>query len=39
MAIEAGVVMNLDNEHEAEMADMLLKNQCKGFKPGSIGIR
>ncbi len=38
-AIEAGVVMNLDNEHEAEMADNLLKNECQDFTPGTIGIR
>ena len=31
--------MNLDNEHEAEMVDELLKNQCKDFQPNIIGMR
>ena len=38
-AIEAGIIMNLDNEHEAEMVDELLKNQCKDFQPNIIGMR
>jgi diaminopimelate decarboxylase len=38
-AIEAGVVMNLDNEHEAELVDNLLKNECKNFQSASIGLR
>lgn len=38
-AIEAGIIMNLDNEHEAEMVDELLKNQCKDFEPNIIGMR
>ena len=39
IAIEAGIIMNLDNEHEAEMVDELLKNQCKDFQPNIIGMR
>jgi len=37
-AIEAGIIMNLDNEHEAEMVDELLKNQCnaKTLNPTSL---
>ena len=31
--------MNLDNEHEAQMVDELLKNQCKDFQPNIIGMR
>ena len=27
-ALEAGIVMNLDNELEAEMVETLLKNEC-----------
>ena len=38
-AIEAGIIMNLDNEHEAEMVDELLKNECKDFQPNIIGMR
>ena len=38
-AIETGIVMNLDNEYEAEMVDELLKNQCKDFQPNIIGMR
>ena len=39
IAIEAGIIMNLDNEHEAQMVDELLKNQCKDFQPNIIGMR
>ena len=38
-ALEAGIIMNLDNEHEAEVLDQLLKNECKDFKPYIIGVR
>lgn len=31
--------MNLDNEHEAELVDNLLKNECKNFQSASIGLR
>ena len=39
MAIETGIIMNLDNEHEAEVVDELLKNECKDFEPNVIGMR
>lgn len=38
-AIKSGVVINLDNEHEMEMVDDLLKTACTGFNPPSIGLR
>ena len=38
-ALEAGIIMNLDNEHEAQVVDDLLKHQCKDFKPNVIGVR
>ena len=38
-AIRSGVVINLDNEHEMEMVDDLLKTTCAGFCPPSIGLR
>lgn len=38
-ALESGVIMNLDNEHEAQVVDDLLKTQCRDFQPNVIGIR
>ena len=38
-AIQSGVVINLDNEHEMEMVDDLLKTTCVGLRPPSIGLR
>jgi len=38
-ALETGIIMNLDNEHEAEVVDELLKNECKDFEPNVIGMR
>ena len=38
-ALEAGIIMNLDNEHEAEIVDDLIKNECKHFPASIIGIR
>ena len=39
IALETGIIMNLDNEHEAEIVDSLLKNECQDFTPNIIGIR
>jgi len=38
-AIEAGIIMNLDNEYEASIVDQLLNNECRDFEPPIIGMR
>jgi diaminopimelate decarboxylase len=38
-AIKAGVVINLDNEHEMDLIDQLLKTTCAGYSPPSVGLR
>jgi len=38
-AIKSGVVINLDNEHEMEIIDDLLRTSCQGYSPPSIGLR